>query len=179
MISIFKNHRISDDINYQFYLFAGFGLAYYNPQAQYNGTWYNLRELRTEGQGLEGGPKMYRRCTFILPSGVGIRTGINKVWRVGLEATLIKTFSDYIDDVSGVYYNQEKLRDLYGDASAYFSNPAGKNHSYFVQGEQRGDKQKDSYVTLNLVFYKNITYKPANIRYGRVSRYNTVGRYRF
>ncbi|MBU2019790.1 MAG: hypothetical protein KJ941_09100 [Bacteroidetes bacterium] len=167
------------DRNFQFYVFAGVGLTYFNPQAELNGKWYNLREFHTEGQGLEGGPRQYRRFTFILPGGIGIRTGIGKLWRVGLELSLTKTFSDYIDDVSGNYYDPEILRSLYGDDAAYFSNPSVKNQNYFAPGFQRGDKQKDSYLYANIVFYKNLTYKPARLKYKRTPRYKTIGRYKF
>ncbi|HTB31410.1 MAG TPA: DUF6089 family protein, partial [Bacteroidia bacterium] len=41
------------------YLFAGIGGFYFNPQGKYDGTWYNLRPLSTEGEGLPGGPSPY------------------------------------------------------------------------------------------------------------------------
>jgi hypothetical protein len=168
-----------NETNFQFYIFGGLGLTYFNPQAKLNGTWYNLRELHTEGQGMEGGPKEYRRFTAIVPGGIGIRTGIDKVWRVGLELSLTKTFSDYIDDVSGNYYDPEKLRKQYGNDAAYFSDRSIKNQNYFSTGFQRGDKQKDSYLYANIVFYKNITYKTIGYKNKRSTRYKSAGRYKF
>lgn len=43
--------------NDQLYVFGGVGAAYYNPQAKFQGSWVNLRPLKTEGQGLAGGGK--------------------------------------------------------------------------------------------------------------------------
>ncbi len=142
------------DKNFQMYGFGGVGINYFNPQAKYDGKYYNLRPLKTEGQGMEGGPAPYKPYTLTIPMGVGIRFGISKMWRIGVEATYVKTFTDYMDDVSGVYYDPAKLG---SPEAAYFSNP-GLTNDYFP-GQQRGDKQNDAYFYLNLVAYKNITYK--------------------
>lgn len=166
------------DKSFQFYVFAGIGVAWFSPRAELNGTWYKLKPLTTEGQGLPGGPEEYRGLTFIIPSGIGIRTGLGKLWRIGLEISYIKTFTDYMDDVSGNYYDPETLRSLHGEEAAYFSNPAQKNQNYFAPGFQRGDEQLDAYMYGNLIIYRNLTYKPANYKFGR-SRYKSRGRYKF
>ena len=36
--------------NQSFYLFAGIGLTQYNPQGEFEGQWYDLRPMGTEGQ---------------------------------------------------------------------------------------------------------------------------------
>ena len=78
---------------------------------------------------------------------------------LGIEATYVKTFSDYIDDVSGSYYDPSELASQVGPTAAYLSNPAVENSTWFAAGQQRGDKQKDAYFYLNLVVARNITYK--------------------
>jgi hypothetical protein len=145
--------------NEQIYIFGGIGAVYYNPQAKYQGSWVNLRPLKTEGQGLTDGPKPYGPVTMTIPMGVGFRMGISDMWRIGIEASYVKTFSDYIDDVSGTYYDPTVLASEVGQNSAYLSNPSQQNSTWFSSGQQRGDKQKDAYFYLNIVFYKNITYK--------------------
>lgn len=151
--------------NEQIYLFTGIGIAYFNPQAKYNGSWTNLRPLSTEGQGLEGGPKKYLPVTATIPFGVGFRMGLSSNWRIGIEATYVKTFSDYLDDVSGVYYDPAILAAQVGPASAHLSNPS-KTPSMFEPGSQRGDKKdKDAYFYLNLTVSKNITYVNHNAKY--------------
>lgn len=146
------------DKNFQLYVFGGIGLAWFNAQAKYQGKWTNLRPLKTEGQGLEGGPKNYLPITATIPAGIGFKFGISKMWSLGIEATYLKTFSDYIDDVSGVYYDPTILNQKLGAASAYLSNPSN-TPSAFNPGSQRGDKQKDAVFYLNVIATKNITYK--------------------
>ena len=165
-----KNH------NEQLYLFTGIGVSYFNAKAQYNGTWVALRPLKTEGQGLDGGPGTYAPVTATIPFGIGFRWGINRMWRMGIEATYVKTFSDYIDDVHGEYYDPALLAQQVGSDAAYFSNPAVNNTTWFGPGQQRGDKQNDAYFYLNLTFARNVTYKD----YAKSRKmYKWKGRYKF
>lgn len=146
------------DKNDQLYLFTGIGVAFSNPKAQYQGSYVALRPLKTEGQGLAGGADPYSRFTATIPLGVGFRIGINQEWRIGIEVTYVKTFSDYIDDVSGVYYDSDILLAQVGPESAALSNPS-KVPSSFNPGSQRGDKQKDALLYANLTVIRNITNK--------------------
>ena len=164
------------DKNFQLYVFGGVGIAYFNPKAKYNGSWTALRPLNTEGQGLTDGAEKTMPITATIPAGVGFRVGINRMWRIGIEATYVKTFSDYIDDVSTTYYDRDLLATYYGPESSYLSNPSIDNTTWFGAGQQRGDKQKDAYFYLNLVVARNITYKD----YGKQRRsYRWKGRYKF
>ena len=147
-----KNH------NFQLYVFGGIGLAYFNPQAKYQGKWTNLRPLKTEGQGMENGAKNYLPITATIPAGLGMKFGIAKMWTLGIEAMYLKTFSDYIDDVGGTYYDPAILNQNIGPASAYLSNPS-ETPNLFNPGSQRGDKEKDAVFYLNVVATKNLTYK--------------------
>jgi hypothetical protein len=148
----FKDH------NEQLYFFTGIGITYFNPKAFYQGSWLALRPLKTEGQGLSGGPAEYLPVTATIPFGVGVRMGINRFWRIGLEATYVKTFSDYIDDVHGSYYDPAVLSAEIGPEAAYLSNPASQNANWFAPGNQRGDKQNDALFYVNLTIYRNLTY---------------------
>jgi hypothetical protein len=162
--------------NDQVYLFTGIGVSYFNPKAQYNGSWVALRPLKTEGQGLDGGPSEYLPVTATIPFGIGMRTGIGRMWRIGIEATYVKTFTDYMDDVSGSYYDPNLLAAQVGADAAYLSNPAQQNTTWFAPGQQRGDEQKDAYFYLNLVLTRNLTYKD----YARQRKMNKwKGSYKF
>ena len=148
--------------NQQYYLFTGLGAAYFNPKAEYNGKLYNLRELKTEGQS-----KPYSPITMTIPMGIGVRFGLGTSWRFGIEASYVKTFSDYIDDVSTVYADPNSFSD---PIASILSNPSdlsvtvGNGFNWFGAGYQRGDsKQKDAFYHLNFVITRNITYKD----YGR------------
>ncbi len=135
----------------QYYLFGGIGLCYFNPRAQdAEGNWTSLRKLRTEDQ-----DQPYSPLTLTLPMGIGFRMGISKMWRVGIELAYVKTFTDYLDDVSTVYANPANL----APEAEYFANPAVGNPS-FDPGQKRGDpNQKDAYYHMNVVFTRNLTYK--------------------
>ena len=154
-----RKHKGFRDKSDQLYLFGGIGVSYFNPKAQYNGSWVALKPLHTEGQGLEGGPEVYSNFTATIPLGIGFRMGISKMWRLGLELTYVKTFTDYIDDVHGTYYDPAILAANYGEASAYLSNPSNQNQHWFAPGQQRGDKDLDAYFYANIIVVRNITYK--------------------
>ena len=157
-----KNAKGMKNYNFQAYGFVGAGVMYYNPQAKYKGEWVNLQPLGTEGQGLEGGPKKYSRVGFVIPYGIGIKDAINKEWSIGLEIGMRKTFTDYMDDVSGVYYDNDKLRAARGDMAADLADPSLHNYPESLGGDATGANQtsagevrghsnhKDAYMFLNI-----------------------------
>jgi hypothetical protein len=150
------------DKNTQFYIYTGLGLAYYNPQggnkSKYPGV--ALRPLSTEGQGYAGGAKPYKLITAIVPTGLGYRMSMGRMWRVAFEATYFKTFTDYMDDVSTTYYNPKANGGSAGAEAMYFSNPAESGDwVMFKNGEKRGDNERDAFFYFNVTFSKNITYK--------------------
>lgn len=145
--------------NTQVYIFTGAGVTYFNPQAQYQGSWVNLRPLGTEGQGQADGPDRYLPVTATIPMGIGYRWTLTGMWRIGLEFSFIKTFTDYMDDVSGTYYSNYADPSSVDPMTLALANPAKANPGWFSHGQQRGDENLDNYVYLNVVFSKNITYK--------------------
>lgn len=151
----YKNH------NERFYIFTGVGFHYFHTQGKLNGSWHSLREMSTEGQGLPGGPKEYLPITVQIPFGIGFRWGIGPEWTMGVEASYVKNFSDYIDDVSGVYYDNAAIAANKGALAAQLADPSpGVSAGMTYPGESRGDpKQKDAYFMLNFVFAKNLSYK--------------------
>ena len=146
------------------YLFAGIGGLFFNPQSRVNGSWTNLHPLRTEGQGLPGGPAEYSRFTASVPLGIGFTYGISALWRIGMELSYQITFTDYLDDVSTDYYDPEVLAAQFGPQSALAANPAIANHAWFGPGQQRGNPDdNDAYFFANITLTRNITY-PASKR---------------
>lgn len=141
------------------YLFTGIGGTYFNPQANINGSWENLKDLRTEGQGLPGGPDEYSRITASIPFGIGFKLGLGQFWRIGMEFSYHKTFTDYMDDVSGNYYDPSILANEVGQNAAFASNPANENQNWFLPGQQRGNpNDNDAFFLTNIVVTRNITY---------------------
>lgn len=141
-----------------FYVYTGITGFLYAPQAQINDKWTNLRPLKTEGQGLPGGAKPYGLFNFGIPVGIGFKYGLPGNWRVGIEVSYTKTFTDYLDDTSTEYYDPNVLLNELGEDAVYAANPAKENHTWFSAGQQRGNKKdKDAYMFLNITLTKNIT----------------------
>jgi len=139
------------------YFFIGFGAFYFNPKNQYQGKWYALQPLGTEGQGLVPTRTKYSRISICIPYGIGFKYGINRRTNIGIEFGTRKTFTDYIDDVSTTYFDNDMIREARGDIAAYFADPSDKTHPNWTAAyEQRGDaKDKDAYMFLII----NLTYK--------------------
>jgi hypothetical protein len=135
--------------NFNLYAFAGIGLFYFNPKGPLNGSWVALQPLGTEGQGLNG-TKKYSRINFSIPYGIGIGRALDRQWNISLEIGMRKTFTDYIDDVSGNYYDNNAILQSRGATAAYFADPTlpeNKILGYSLTGEQRGDpSDKDAFM---------------------------------
>lgn len=158
-----KGYRNKSDM---IYVFGGVGVAYFNPKARYNGSWEALRPLGTEGQNFPDGPKKYLPVTLTIPVGIGFKVGIGRTWRFGMEVTYHKTFTDYMDDVSGEYYDEAALFAQNQTAGA-LANPTYRP-DWFYTGAQRGNpKDKDSFFFVNFSLIKNITYGTKSV--GKVS----------
>ncbi len=136
------------------YVFAGVAGFYFDPRARFNGELVQLKPLHTEGQGLPGGPDEYSNYQFAIPMGMGLRKSMSKYWTLGLELQYTKTFTDYIDDVSGVYYDNAAIEANDGAIAAFFADPSlgsGVPDPEFTTsaGQQRGDdKDLDAYLFL-------------------------------
>lgn len=146
------------------YFFVGFGVIYFNPKNKYNGKWYALQPLGTEGQGLVPTRKKYSRISLCIPYGIGFKYGLNRRSNIGLEFGARKTFSDYLDDVSTTYYDNQMIRDARGDVASYLADPSDGTHPNWTAAyQQRGDaKDKDAYMFLII----NYTYKLYSTRRG-------------
>ncbi|HCS19783.1 MAG TPA: hypothetical protein DIW47_04325 [Bacteroidetes bacterium] len=123
------------------FLFAGINLFYFNPKAEYNGNIIQLHPLGTEGQMLDN-KKNYSRVNVALPIGLGYKYSLSANWVLGVELGVRKTFTDYLDDVSGTYPNFELLQANNGSAAVALSDRSGEINSRTrsaSQGDFRGD----------------------------------------
>jgi len=152
------------------YIFAGLTLFSFNPTAEYpDGTVYELQSLGTEGQGLEGMPKKYSLTHFAIPFGIGLRVNIGRYVCIGAEWGFRYTFTDYLDDVGGRYYDNDLLREQRGDIIA---NMADRTPELFDEngnalplhqaGEQRGNS-----TTHDLYSFAGVT---VTVRFGNQDR---------
>jgi len=119
-----KSHFDNRPFTLNVYAFLGVGGLYFNPKADYNGEWVELQPLGTEGQGIGSQPEFYSRFTAVIPVGFGISKKVWNYWMLGIEMSYRKTFSDYIDDVSTVYFNNDLIYAERGEMAAYLADPS-------------------------------------------------------
>ncbi|GAB3028948.1 DUF6089 family protein [Spirosoma pulveris] len=99
------------------YATLGLAVVAHNPQARLPtrlsgdglGDWTDLQPMGTEGQGQPGYAKPYPLITLAIPVGVGLRWKLNKSLNLSAELSFRYTFTDYLDDVSGLYPNKSDL----------------------------------------------------------------------
>lgn len=134
------------------YIFAGVGAFYNNPKSFYEGSWVALRPYATEGY-------HYKALQLNIPMGAGFYFTFNKKHRFGFEMNFRKTFTDYIDDISGNYPSTPipgyvgglVLRTQELDLKTQLENQgAYLSHTW---GAKRGDPtHKDSYLTMSFSY---------------------------
>jgi len=138
------------------YFFGGINYMRMNPKALYNGEWIDLQPLGTEGQGTSlTSQKKYSLNQIVIPFGIGIKVNFSHHTSLCMEYGIRKTFTDYLDDVSGLYPNLDVLEAESGTLARVLSDKAktaeGINQSSY--GLQRGNSaDKDWYTVFGLVF---------------------------
>jgi len=117
------------------------GLAYFraNPKAQLDDTWYDLQPLGTEGQGTSNGGEVYKVDRMSLPFGAGLKFNLGRV-DIQVEWGLRRTWTDYIDDVSGTYVDNDLLAFENGPLAAQLADRSLSDAPAYTQaGQARGD----------------------------------------
>ena len=146
------------------YIFAGLAIYKFNPYTfDRSGNKVFLQPLSTEGQGVPGysPTKPYALTQLSIPFGGGIKYNLSDKIRLALEVGLRKTFTDYLDDVSGNYADPNDLLTYKGQQSVDLSYRGDElsngNPSYPGKGDTRGgSKYKDYYyfsgLHINFIF---------------------------
>ncbi len=108
------------------YVFFGIAYFHHNPQGlSPDNEWVYLKPLSTEGQGLPGtGVKEYSLHQIAIPFGFGVRYKLARYWDLGFEIGWRYTFTDYLDDVGGVYSDKDLIRKEKGYLAADMSDRA-------------------------------------------------------
>lgn len=132
------------------YVFGGLAVFHFNPYTyDASGQRIFLKPLGTEGQGIAGYPKPYKKLQPAIPFGGGLKYAVNTDLRIGLEFGFRKLFTDYLDDVSGNYADEAELLAGNGQDAvtySYRADEAGGSIFYPAKGSQRGSpKYKDVY----------------------------------
>ena len=145
------------------FLFAGVAVFKYNPKTlfkymptdpngqalhgsdlqKFDNQWIELQPLGTEGQETTkyNDRRRYPLTQISIPIGMGYKQHFNGVWAWGVELGVRKTFTDYLDDVSGLYPDYKTMVDKQGLASAQYSHAQTLNGQPFTPaGTMRGDE---------------------------------------
>lgn len=144
----FLEYRISND-KYKFspYIFLGIGVFHFKPQAHYGNQWIDLQPLKTEGE-----KKAYPLTQVSIPFGLGFKMNVSKQVGLGIEWGPRKTFTDYLDDVSGTYPDPAKV--FAGQKMAATLADRSKYASANVNSQRGNPRTKDWYyffgLTLNI-----------------------------
>jgi hypothetical protein len=171
------------------FLFAGIGVYKFNPKSQFfymdgvrdatgalihnaqlqqfDGQWIELHTLSTEGQETTkfNDRKRYNLTQVSIPLGVGFKQQVDDYWAYGIEFGVRKTFTDYLDDVSLDYVDDQIVGGANGylaaamkDRSSELINPnTGLPYERFYMGNPRGSmKGSDYYMFLNFTLTRKI-----------------------
>lgn len=124
------------------YITAGIGVVHYDPEGSFNGGWQKLRPLSTEGQGI-GGARAYSIISPVIPFGGGLKWAIARRWNFSVFSEFRYSFSDYLDDVSGVYYDKAELMERKGDIAVAMSDKS--DGQIFYAGKERGNPDRSDW----------------------------------
>ena len=132
------------------YLFAGITYFKMNPLGTYQGENIELQPLATEGQetSQNASQNRYQLNQISIPLGLGYKFNLTDRFAMSLEYGIRKTFTDYLDDVSGRYPNLQLLSSEAGMVSADMSDRTVNDEGYtdLNYGMSRGNsKNKDWY----------------------------------
>ncbi|MCH2021735.1 MAG: DUF6089 family protein [Saprospiraceae bacterium] len=147
------------------FIFLGIGLFHFNPSTIYKNERVFLQPLGTEGQGMDGYPPKYNIWEISIPAGIGIKFSLTKHINLSLEFGLRKTFTDYLDDVSGDYVGLTELWAGNGLMAKNLSNRTYDEHGNQIElkGTPRGYSAKDWYaffgISVSYSFQKNVYFK--------------------
>ena len=176
-----------DDVRFSPYVFGGVAVFHFNPYTyDTSGTKYFLQPLSTEGQGFYQNRKPYSLTQFAIPFGVGAKYALNNNIKIGLEIGMRKLFTDYLDDVSTTYIDQNLLLANKGPKAlelAFRAAEISNTETYPVIFPKRGEpKNKDWYYFTGITLSFRLPgrgeiddrWKPANgkSRLGCPSRVN-------
>ena len=125
------------------YVFAGAGLTTFKPQTVYNGVTLDLAPFKTEGQAAQYGNKAISAIY-----GAGIKYNFSDSWNIIADIGYRNAFTDYLDDVSGVYPSTQ----YWGGVDV--SDRSGEQNggtNLFKPGDQRGDfRKRDTYMFVSI-----------------------------
>ncbi len=148
--------------------YIGLGISYFNFNTYSTvgdgGRWVPIKDLHLEGQGWGPGyPKQYKSWQPAIPITIGYRWDLGEHLNFGIEYMYRKTFTDYLDGVSGEYVGQnEYALHLSPQKAATAAYVADKGYYLGLsqpnpKGNLRGNpSNKDAYSTISFTLYYKI-----------------------
>jgi hypothetical protein len=146
------------------YGIIGIGVYHFNPKGKYyapdgSSKWVALQPLRLEGQGFAeySDRKPYSLTQFELPMGFGLKYYIKENMFIGAEVMHRQLFTDYVDDVSTTYIDNNLFANYLTPEQATMANqlyfregfaPSNPNLNRLPTDPQRGDAtQNDAFFS--------------------------------
>ena len=129
------------------FVYAGASLFSFNPQGENaNGEWVDLQPLGTEGQGttLPNTDSKYSLIQFAAALGGGVKIAVSNTFNIIFEYSTRKTFTDYLDDVSGNYVSTTPTEWSDNPDALYFSDPSDRVYPF---GKERGNPNKKDWYS--------------------------------
>ena len=148
------------------YIFGGISVFQYTPYADVDGQLFNLRDYNTEaplGEDAKWYESLFAKSmpvSFSIPFGFGVKMSLSRHMAATIEWRMQKTFTDYLDDVKGVYPADDKHVLLVSSSDGQsvmtgnptqldpkftlvydFTDPSGKFH----ENQQRGNAAFDDW----------------------------------
>jgi hypothetical protein len=126
---------------------GGFGFFKFDPHAKIDGRWVRLQPLGTEGQGLSGNTSGFYKLiqsAKILQLGAYYR--VSRSLFIEIQISQYFTSTDFLDDVSGDYFDPEQLRLERGDLAWRLADRHAEVNlgaPNFPQGTPRGNPTKN------------------------------------
>lgn len=172
------------NIRWSPYFFGGIAVYRFNPYTVDSGKKVFLQPLGTEGQGLAAYPERqpYKLTQFALPFGGGIKYNINDDIRVGFELGFRRLFTDYLDDVSRSFADEDLLLAAKGPKAvqlAYRGDEVpGEDATYPDNGYPAKDAQRGNPKTNDWYYFTGIhlTFRLGG-GYGKTFASGQSGRY--
>ena len=155
------------------YLFASIAVFRFNPEAYFeympgihdpslepqDGKWIELQPLSTEAQETtqNNNEKRYPLTQVSIPLGLGYKFQVSDHWTFGFEVGVRKTFTDYLDDISTKYWDDQIVLGSGGPMALALKDRSREvGAEPFQEFDLRGnDRTKDWYMFAGI----NITYR--------------------
>ena len=174
-LNFFNLYNIPSRNHFSPYIYIGIDVFSFNPKAELNEVYYDLQSLGTEGQGIIEDFQPYNLVSLAIPFGMGIKYNAGKYVSFGLEWGMRYTFTDYLDDVGGVYFDNETLQIQKGNVVAQLADRSDIIHT---AGTQRGNETTSdwySFAVFTATFKIGNEDTSCNIRYNLKPKRNNRG----